>query len=169
MYPASAWSALCSGPSWISARMRARYRSGLDWAIRVTSVGMRREDRFSIVVLSSCRPRRANGDQTTSLVTPHFALLLCSCCGRSFVPAWACRRSRAGRQGSRGSGRHCIGLDAREGAPLVENRPGDAGELVGQRNGEHVVVQPLFRRLDPRLEPIALPMLWPELDQHDPG
>jgi hypothetical protein len=23
MYPASAWSALCSGPSWISARMRS--------------------------------------------------------------------------------------------------------------------------------------------------
>ena len=67
-------------------------------AIRVTSVRMRREDRFSIVVLSSRRPRRANGDQATSLVTPHFALLLCSCCGRSFVPAWACRRARARRQ-----------------------------------------------------------------------
>ena len=55
------------------------------------------------------------------------------------------------------------------GATAGENGPGDAGELVGQRNGEHVVVQPLFRRLDPRLEPIALPMLWPELEQHDPG
>jgi hypothetical protein len=107
--------------------------------------------------------------------------------GRSFVSACACRR--AARKGpsrlavalalprasmlpgraltapstarrSRWSGRRRIGgLDARKGAPLVENRPGDAGELVGQRNGEHVVVQSLLRCLDPRLEPIAFPML----------
>ena len=66
-------------------------------------------------------------------------------------------------------GRHRIALIAREGAPFVENRPGDAGELVGQRNGEHVVVQSLFCRFDPRPEAIAFPMLRPELDQHDPG
>src|SRR5262249_820830 len=67
-------------------------------------------------------------------------------------------------RGSRGLGRRRIGgRDAREGAPLVENRPGDAGELVGQRNGEHVVVQPLFRRLDPRLEPVALRCFGPSL------
>ena len=30
MYPASGWSVLCSGPSWISARMRSDSRSGLD-------------------------------------------------------------------------------------------------------------------------------------------
>src|SRR6201981_3728486 len=116
--------------------------------------------------------------------------------GCSFVPACACRRAaRRDRQGwpsrgpcpslpccqatpctgastARGShwtGRHRIGLVAREGAPLVENRPRDAGELVGQRNGEHVVVQSLLRRLDPGFEPIALPMLWADLDQHDPS
>src|SRR5215813_3937789 len=33
-----------------------------------------------------------------------------------------------------------IGLDALEGAPLVKNRPGDAGELVGERDRQHVVV-----------------------------
>ena len=33
-----------------------------------------------------------------------------------------------------------ICLDALESASLVKNRPGDAGELVGERNGEHVVV-----------------------------
>jgi hypothetical protein len=60
MYPASAWSMLCSGPSWISARMRSHWRTGLDRAIRVTSVRMRREDRFSIVVSSSRRPRRVD-------------------------------------------------------------------------------------------------------------
>src|ERR1700746_3742495 len=47
MYPAFDWS-ICSGPSWISARVRSHYRTGLDWTIWVTSVRMRREDRTSI-------------------------------------------------------------------------------------------------------------------------
>ena len=47
-----------------------------------------------------------------------------------------------------------------------ENAPGDAGELVGQRNRQHVAVQPLLSGLDPGLEPMALPAL--RLDQHDP-
>src|SRR3984893_14832345 len=42
MYPASDWSVLCSEPSWISARVRSYYRTGLEWAIWVTSVRMRR-------------------------------------------------------------------------------------------------------------------------------
>jgi hypothetical protein len=41
------WS-VCSGPPWISARMRSHYRPGLKWAIWVTRVHMRREDRSSI-------------------------------------------------------------------------------------------------------------------------
>src|SRR6202048_4397586 len=72
-------------------------------------------------------------------------------------------------RGLSGSRRSFIGLDALEGAPLVKNRPGDAGELVGERNRQHVVVEALLCGLDPRLEPIAVPMLWPDLDQHDPG
>jgi hypothetical protein len=60
-------------------------------------------------------------------------------------------------------------LDAREGAPLVENHARDAGELVGQRNAEHIVVQSLLRCLDPGLEPVPFPMLGPELDQNDPA
>src|SRR5215467_6635228 len=48
MYPASHWSVLCSGPSWISARLRSHYRAGLEWAIWVTRVSRRREDRSSI-------------------------------------------------------------------------------------------------------------------------
>ena len=35
----------CSGPTWISARGRSLYRTGLDRAIWVTSVRSRREDR----------------------------------------------------------------------------------------------------------------------------
>src|SRR6188508_1250327 len=65
-------------------------------------------------------------------------------------------------RGSSRSGRR-IGLNALESAPVVENRPGDAGQLVGERNRQHVVVQALFGGLDPGLEPVALPMLWPDL------
>src|SRR5262245_37118156 len=72
-------------------------------------------------------------------------------------------------RGSSRSGRHRIGLDALESAPLVENRPGDAGKLVGECNGEHVAVQPPLRCLDPGFEPVPFPMLWLELAQHDPG
>src|SRR5215470_2429109 len=156
---------------------------------------MRREDRSSILVLSSRRPRRVRLHRRW--VSPHFmAVPLFVPGGRSFVPAWACRTGRAegavkaGRRTglplasmlpghvltapstARGSGwavRHRIGLVACEGAPLVENRPCDAGELVGQRNGKHVVVESLLRRFNPRFEPVAFPMRWPNLDQHDPG
>jgi hypothetical protein len=31
------------------------------------------------------------------------------------------------------------------------------------------VVQALPGSLDPRLKPVAVPMLWPDLDQHDGG
>src|SRR5262245_20553194 len=62
-------------------------------------------------------------------------------------------------RGSSRSGRHRIGLDALESAPLVENRPGDAGELVGKRNRQHVVVQSFLGGLNPRFEAIALPLL----------
>src|SRR5262249_48959693 len=51
-------------------------------------------------------------------------------------------------------------------ALLVENRPGGTSELVGERDGEHVVVQPLLGGFDPRLEPVAFPALRP--DQHHP-
>ena len=37
-------------------------------------------------------------------------------------------------RGLSGSVRGFIGFDALEGAPLVKNRPGDVGELVGERN-----------------------------------
>ena len=116
---------------------------------------------------------------------------------RSFVPACACAgapRAR-GRQGwpsrllclllpaspghaltgpstarhSSSSGRHLVCPDALEFALLVENRPGDAGKLVGERDRQHIVVQTFFGSLDPGLEPIAVPMLWPDPDQYDPG
>ena len=53
-----------------------------------------------------------------------------------------------------------ICLAAFEVASLVQNRPGDAGKFVGESDREHVVVQSLLGRLDPRLEPVAFPALW---------
>src|SRR5262245_41317496 len=49
---------------------------------------------------------------------------------------------------------------------MSKNTPGDARQLVGERDGEHVVVQPLLGRLEPGLEAVALPALG--LDQHNP-
>src|SRR5439155_24531309 len=66
------------------------------------------------------------------------------------------------RRSSR-SGRSCIGLDVLEGTSVMENRPSDAGEFVGERNRQHVVVEPFFGCLDPRLEAIAFPLLGPTL------
>ena len=43
-------------------------------------------------------------------------------------------------RGLSGSVRGFIGLDALEGAPLIKNRLGDTGELVGEGNRQHVVV-----------------------------
>ncbi len=52
-----------------------------------------------------------------------------------------------------------IDLPNLEGSTTSQNAPGDAGELVGQRNRQHVAVQPLLSRLDPGLEPMALSAL----------
>ena len=70
--------ARCSGPSWISARMRSHYRTGLKRAIRVTSVRMHREDRSSIVVSSLADLRRVKL-WLRHRWAPCFALFLCSC------------------------------------------------------------------------------------------
>jgi hypothetical protein len=138
------------------------------------------------LVSSSRRPRRVRTvgyviDSSSLHAVPLFVPG-----GRSFVPACACRRAaRKGTsrlavalalplapalpghaltgpstaRGSSRSGRSRISLDALEGASLVENRPGDAGELVGKRNRQHVVVQSFLGGLNPRLESIALPLL----------
>jgi hypothetical protein len=59
-----------------------------------------------------------------------------------------------------------IALDAPEGAPFVKNRPGDAGELVGERDRQNVGVQALLGGFDPGFEPITFQVLYP--DQHNP-
>jgi hypothetical protein len=49
---------------------------------------------------------------------------------------------------------------------MRKNAPGDTGQLIGQRNRQHIAVQPLFGGFNPGLEPVALPAL--RLDQHHP-
>src|SRR5437899_12276506 len=124
---------------------------------------MRREDRSSIVVsiLSQTSAGKGVGyviDRSSLRPVPLFVPG-----GRSFVPA--CARGRTAR-GSGRSGRGLLRLDALEGASLVENRPGDPGELVGERNRQHVVVQSFLGGFNLRFEAIALPTLYP--DQHNP-
>src|SRR3982074_551462 len=128
-----------------------------------------------------------------SSIAPHFALFLCSCLAvvPSSRPARAdAPRARAVKAGRRAVltscstaarlrldgpehgarikqvGRRLLRLDALEGASLVENRPGDPGDLVGERNRQHVVVQSFLGGFDPGFEAIALPTLYP--DQHNP-
>src|SRR5262249_48182167 len=121
---------------------------------------------------------------------PHFGMFLCSCLAAvpSSRPARAdasCAGAvKAGRRSglatslvhrghaltgpstARGlswSGCDLIHVDALKGASSVKNSPGDAGELVGERDRQHIVVQSLLGCLDPRPEPIPLPLLA-ELD-----
>src|SRR5262249_44836316 len=136
-------------------------------AIWVTRVRTRREDRSSIVVSSSRRTRRGRGwyviDSLLALRRFFFRAWgpflppgprVQRCAARRdrqgwpsrlalpFAPAWPglALTGPSTARGLSGLGRSFIGLDAREGVPLVENRPGDAGELVGERDRQHVVV-----------------------------
>src|SRR5499433_3697624 len=49
---------------------------------------------------------------------------------------------------------------------MRKHAPGNAGELVGERDGEDVVMQPLLGRLEPPLEAVPVPAL--RLDQYNP-
>jgi hypothetical protein len=51
---------------------------------------------------------------------------------------------------------------------MSKNAPRDARELVGQSNGEHVMMQPLLGGLDPRLESVALPSVRFHFHKNDP-
>src|SRR6266404_651164 len=76
----------------------------------------------------------------------------------------ACSSSWAGRSNRLGG--RIISLPRHEVPAPSQNAPGDAGQLIGQRNREHVAVQSLSGCLDPGLEPVALPALG--IAQHNP-
>ena len=60
--------------------------------------------------------------------------------------------------GSGWLGRGLIDLPHLEGPATSQNAPGDAGELVGEGDCQHVAMQPFPGRLEPGLEPVALPV-----------
>jgi hypothetical protein len=49
---------------------------------------------------------------------------------------------------------------------MSKDAPCNASELVGERDGEDVVMQPLLGRFEPRLEPVTIPARG--LDQYNP-
>jgi hypothetical protein len=133
MYPAFDWS-FCSGPSWISARVRSRYRTGLDRAIWVTSVRMR--------VSSSRRPRLEAVDRVTSSVATHIVQFLCSSQGPFLRPGPQSvdRVARRGGQGrpsrwlAAGSGVARLRLDrAEHGARTQASRTPASSVLVSSK------------------------------------
>src|SRR5215470_3707333 len=127
-------------------------------------------------VSSSRRPRRVRVLATSS-IAPHFVLFLCSCLAavpssrpaRAGAPrargrqGWPSRwpylllrrcqatpcRARARREDHAGRDAIASLLTHSKARSLVENRPGDAGELVGERNRQHVVVQSFLGGLYP--------------------
>ena len=42
---------------------------------------------------------------------------------------------------------------------MGKNAPGDAGQFVGESDGQHIVVQAFLGGLNPRLETVPLPIL----------
>src|ERR1700730_18197570 len=129
MYPAFDWSLLCSGPSWVSARVRSHYRRGL------------------------------NGP----FGSPVFA-----CAGKTDPPSrFILSQTSAGKTFRRLALRsRGLNLGCLECSTMSQNAPSDASELVGERDGEDVVMQPLLGCFEPRLEPVTIPA--PGLDQYSP-
>ena len=54
---------------------------------------------------------------------------------------------------------HGLKLAGLEDATASQHAPCDACELVGERDGKHVAMQPLFGRFDPTLKPMTFPAL----------
>ena len=140
------------------------------------------------LVSSSRRPRLETVDRVTSLLAPHIAQFLCSSQGPFLRPGpqngdRVARRGGQGRavalglrlapalpgcaltapstaRGSSGLDDACIvGPRQLEGASFCQHRPGDAGKLVGERDRQHVVVQPPLGGFDPGFEPVTFPVL----------
>jgi len=144
MYPVSDWS--CFAPD------QYGYQRACDLIVGQTSMGQLGHQCSHApgrpilhLFVSSRRPRRVTGK---GLGLRHRL---------SFQCFW--------RSGGLGGGR---GEFARlEASSVRKNAPGDAGQFVGQRNREHVAVQPLPCGFNLGLEPVTLPAL--RLDQHHPG
>src|SRR3984893_12430132 len=193
MYPVSSWSCFAPDHHGYQRACVLISRQASTGAIWVTSVRMRREDRSSISSYSSRRPRLETVDRVTSSLAPHFAQFLCSSQGPFLRPGPQSvdRVARRGRsrpavalglrlapalpgcaltapstaRGSSGSDDCIVGPRQLEGASFSQHRPGDAGKLVGERDRQHVGVQPPLGGFDPGFQPVTFPVLYP--DQHN--
>src|SRR5271163_2987384 len=148
MYPAFDWS-ICSGPSWISARVRPNQRKDLNGPFGSPVFACAGKTDLHLIS-SSRRPRLETVDRVTSSFAPHVAQFLCSSQGPFLRPA---------RRTSSGSDICIVGPGKLEGASLGQHRPGDAGKLVGERDRQHVGMQPPPRGFDPGFESVTLPVL----------
>jgi hypothetical protein len=59
-----------------------------------------------------------------------------------------------------------LNLARLECSSMSQDAPSDASELVSERDGEDVVMQPLLGLLEPRFEPVTIPA--PGFDQYNP-
>jgi hypothetical protein len=108
------WSPVCSGPSWISARVRPHYRTGLDWVPFGSPVFAcaGKTDPPSLLILSQTSGwKRLIGLRHRLLLIPRSSFVRAKS-SRSFVPAR--RTSIASRAGAVKAGR-CAWLAAGSG------------------------------------------------------
>jgi hypothetical protein len=119
---------LCPEPSWKSARLRSHYRTDLSGPFgSPVLAGAGKTDPPSRLI--SRRPRREAGTMSTR--APHLPRTIIGSCRRK--------------------------LSRLEVAPMGEDAPGDASQLVSERDRQHVVMQAPSGGLDPGFEPVTLP------------
>jgi hypothetical protein len=96
------WLEHCSRPSWISARVRSLYRTGLDGPFGSPVFACAgKTDPPSRLILSQTSAGKV---WTTSSITPHLVQFLCSC--RAAVPSSRPARADAPRARAVKAGRH---------------------------------------------------------------
>src|ERR1700730_14083349 len=120
MYPVSDWSLLCSGPLWISARVRSHCRTDLNGPVGSPVFACAgKTDPPSLLILSQTSAGKGVGLRHRL----------------SFQCSWGDLSGSGGGLGE---------LPRFEGASMRKNAPCDTSQFVGQSNCENVAVQPLF-------------------------
>jgi len=178
MYPASDWSGSSLRATMdISARsISLRDRPRLGQTGHQVSIAPGRPVSISSLPLADLGGKIVECIAPTSSAAPHLVSSLVRADARSFVPACtldmrrAQARSRPAHQcrpqdlaltvpstaqcSSRLGCSKCLFPRRFEASSLGKYRPGDAGELVGERDRQNVVVQSLLCGLDPGFDPL---------------
>src|ERR1700731_1886702 len=117
---------------------------------------------FEPIAVPSSRPAECRSRRAQARSRPAVALGLPRA---PALPGCALTAPSTAR-GSSGSDACIAGPRQLEGASFSQHRPGDAGKLVGERDRQHVVMQPPLGGFNPGFEPVTFPVLYP--DQHNP-